>query len=92
MTTLIILLAVLNLAAGGYSVTGKRLVLGSYPALVRIRYFAFGWVIALYMVGHDFGADDWLSWSGALLLALGVVRFPIEKRKSPGTGELTSWS
>lgn len=86
MTIFIIILAVLNLLAGGYSVTGKRLKLGSHPVLVRIRYFAFGLVVALGLVRHDFTADDWLSWVSALLLAVGVARVPTKRREDPGKG------
>ncbi|MBM4045185.1 MAG: hypothetical protein FJ279_08730 [Planctomycetes bacterium] len=76
MAVLILVLVVLNIVAGEFSITGQRLRMSSHPAFVRIRFLGFGMVAALFLVGHSFLASDWLSWASVLLLAVGVARFP----------------
>ncbi|MCL4179039.1 MAG: hypothetical protein KJ072_15005 [Verrucomicrobia bacterium] len=85
MAALILILAVLNLVAGEWSVTGRRLPMSQHPVFVRLRWFALGAVAASLIVGHDFARDDWYSWALAALLALGAARIPAPRKKTSET-------
>ena len=76
MTVLLLILVALNIVGGEFSITGQRLRMSSHPAFVRIRYFGFGMVAALFIAGHSFLSTDCLSWAAVLLLVVGVARFP----------------
>lgn len=80
MAVLIIILAVLNLIAGEWSVTGRRLLMSTHPVIMRMRWSTLGAVAVLFIVGHDFTGNDCLSWTLAILLALSVARFPVRPK------------
>ena len=80
MTAIILILTALNIVAGEFSVTGQRLRMSSHPVFVRIRFLGFGMVAALFLVGHNFLSNDWLTWLAVLLLSVGVARFPQKRR------------
>ncbi len=81
MAGLIIILAVLNLVAGEWTVTGRRLSMSTHPVVLRVRWFSLGAVAVLFLVGHDFTGDDWLSWVLAIVLAFAVTRFPVSSTR-----------
>ena len=85
MAYLILLLIVLNLVAGGSSITGKNLRLGNHPALLRLRWFGFGGVLCLLVSGHGFTNNDWTTWIPVISLALGVARMPDPNSSSSKT-------
>jgi hypothetical protein len=81
MTALILILVILNIIAGDFSITGERMRMSAHPVFVRIRYLGFGMVAALIAAGHSLLSNDWLSWVAVLLLAVGVARFPYKRRE-----------
>jgi hypothetical protein len=87
MAALILILTVLNLVAGEWSVTGRRLPMSQHPVFVRLRWFALGAVAASLIVGHDFARDDWYSWALAALLALGAARIIDPRKKTSEAGQ-----
>ena len=87
MAVLSIILAVLNVVAGEWSATGRRLVMNQHPVVLRMRWFALGAVAALFLIEHDFARDDWISWVIAAVLAFSVARFPVGPKLSDDTGQ-----
>jgi hypothetical protein len=85
MAALILILSVLNLIAGEFSVTRRRLTMSAHPVMVRIRWLALGGVAALLITGHAFSSNDWVTWALVLLLAIGVARTPVHSETRPKT-------
>src|SRR4051794_26963653 len=75
-------LAALSFASGSFSTTGRHLPLSLHPAIVRIRWFAFGLFAALSSQGYDWRHPGIVGFTTATLLLVSAVRF----RSSPRAG------
>ena len=81
MIALILIMVVLNILVGDFSWSGRRLIMSTHPLVVRLRYFAFGLVTALFVTGYDWKASGALGWIAVVLLAVSVARFPKTEKK-----------
>jgi len=79
MTTLLLILIMLNLLVGNRSITGQKIQLNNHPILLRLRWFGIGAVLSLYITGYLFEDDDWVTWVAILILIMGVARVPQKK-------------
>jgi hypothetical protein len=75
MIAIALILIALNVFVGELSWTGRRLHMSTHPVMVRLRFFAFGLVVALFLTDYDWRPSGALGWLAVGLLAVSVARF-----------------